>query len=88
MSDSTKAAVLPTTEFDLVLSIIADYQAQIDAANKSTEEALEKLRKNLKLAESNNIALAAQRKLLETLEQNFKEFAARKAPVEQKTEQT
>ena len=66
-------AVFPT-EAEVMLSVVAHYQQQVDEITKKTEEALGKLRKELEHAQANMIALAAQKKLLETLGNEFQKI--------------
>lgn len=70
----SRPAVFPS-ESELILSILTNYQQQIDDLTKSTEEAISKLKINMEKAQGNIIALAAQKKLLDTLGTDIKKIS-------------
>ena len=74
----TTTAVFPT-DYEILTSILNQYQKQLNDASKSTEEAIDKLRKNLRSAEDASIGIMAQRKLIETLSRDMAQTPARKA---------
>lgn len=64
-------AVFPS-DFEIVKNILDQYQSHLEEATKKAEDAIEKLRRNLRNAEDANIGIIAQKKLIETLSRDFK----------------
>lgn len=60
------------SEYEIVMNVLTAYKKQIDNISKQTEDAVEKLRKNLRAAEDASIGLLAQKKLIESLDRDLK----------------
>ena len=65
------------SDYEVLSSILDQYQKQIADATKQTDDAIAKLRLNLKNAEEASIGQVAQRKLLETLARDMKKLTNR-----------
>ena len=70
-------AVFPN-ELDIVLAIVENYKKQIEEALQKTDDALTKIKENLKLAEQQKIAVMAQKNLAEALDRDFKKQLAQR----------
>lgn len=63
--------VLPT-ETEIIASLITKYRGDLAEATKATEEALRELKTRLAQMERNQVAIAAQTALINTLEKDIK----------------
>jgi hypothetical protein len=73
----TPKVVFPS-ELEVALSIIDHYKAQITEGLKKIDEALTKLQDQTKLAESQKIAVLAQKSLTEAFERDLKKQLTQK----------
>jgi len=80
MENNTEQAPAPVfpSEAEALSAIIDNYKSQIEENITKTEEALKKLKTNLDIAKKNNIALIAQKKLIDVLGQNVEELIQNK----------
>lgn len=63
--------VLPN-DIEIIQSLLTKYRAELAEATTATENALRQLKQQLTTMERNQIAIAAQKALLDTLEKDIK----------------